>query len=563
MNNSTATSTPERWNSRLGSILAMAGAAIGIGNFLRFPGLAAQFGGGAFMCAYLITLVLLGIPLSYIEWSLGRRSGSLGGHSLVSAAALLSRRPAWRYIGILCIVTPICISMYYLLIEAWILGYAIDTMQGAFHELSTAQVVAHFDHFTGSGTDGAIFNWDGSPLLYFFIIVLLFNAWLLYRGIVKGIEWFCKWSMPALIVSALLILLRVLTLDTPDPQQPQRSIDAGLGYMWNPNKTVLLVDGKTADMLPSNPAEREHVIQQAQKEHPGATLEVENRTFWEGLANSELWLAAAAQIFFSLGMGQSIAFTYASYVGRKEDIALTCLSSNAANEVMEVGVAGMMIIPAAVAFLGVAAAAGANTYGLGFEVLPQVFAAMPAGRFFGGLFFFLLFLAGMTSSLALIQSSVAFIKEQSGCTHGASVITTTFILLVGGLLISWYSGDGLLGLNCMDFFFGTVGVFLTGATCVFIFVFLWGKDKGIKELQRGSELKLPRLLGPMLGVVTPTIFLIILLSWITQNFLLGNLGKEIQQVIAGKSGAIIPIAWGLAVALFYTILTIRKKRQRR
>lgn len=65
----------ERWASRFGLVLAMAGNAIGLGNFLRFPRLAAQYGGGAFMIPYLIALLLLGIPLMWLEWSMGRMGG--------------------------------------------------------------------------------------------------------------------------------------------------------------------------------------------------------------------------------------------------------------------------------------------------------------------------------------------------------------------------------------------------------------------------------------------------------------------------------------------------------
>ena len=116
--------------------------------------------------------------------------------------------------------------------------------------------------------------------------------------------------------------------------------------------------------------------------------------------NPELWIAAAGQIFYSLSLGFGTICTYASYVRKNRDIALASLTANAANEVVEVGIAGMMIVPAAVSLLGVVAAAGASTFGLGFNVLPQVFAAMPMGQIFGTLFFFLLFLAAITSSIS-------------------------------------------------------------------------------------------------------------------------------------------------------------------
>ncbi len=83
----------EQWNSRLGAVLAVAGSAVGFGNFLRFPGLAAQYGGGAFMIAYFCAFLLLGIPLCWMEWAIGRRGGALGGHSSASIFLLLTRSP--------------------------------------------------------------------------------------------------------------------------------------------------------------------------------------------------------------------------------------------------------------------------------------------------------------------------------------------------------------------------------------------------------------------------------------------------------------------------------------
>lgn len=97
-------------------------------------------------------------------------------------------------------------------------------------------------------------------------------------------------------------------------------------------------------------------------------------TLWDGLKNIELWIAAAGQVFLSLSVGTGLILTYASYVKKKEDIALSGFSAAASNEVCEVGIAGMMTVPAAVAFLGVAGAAGQGTFALGFMVLPQAFA---------------------------------------------------------------------------------------------------------------------------------------------------------------------------------------------
>ena len=109
-------------------MLAVAGSAVGFGNFLRFPGLAAQFGGGAFMIAYFIAFLLLGIPISWVEWSIGRRGGALGGHSTAAIFYRLSGSRAWKYLGIAGVLAPLALGMYYIYLEAWTLGYAWHAM---------------------------------------------------------------------------------------------------------------------------------------------------------------------------------------------------------------------------------------------------------------------------------------------------------------------------------------------------------------------------------------------------------------------------------------------------
>lgn len=369
------------WNSRLGAVLAVAGSAVGFGNFLRFPGLAAQYGGGSFMIAYFCAFIFLGIPLCWVEWAIGRRAGFLGGHSCASALMLISRHPLWKYLGVLGVMTPLSISMYYMYLEGWTLGYCYNTAIGALSLHDSEQFSNFFSGFTGSAQNGAVYDLSKSNLIYFFIFAVFANLFLLYRGITKGIEWFSKWSIPVLLITALFILIRVLTLGTPDATHPERNINEGLGYMWNPEKTILLVDGKTVAMVPAGTDEEQKaaLIARVQASQPGQLVTEQHISLIEGLKNPELWIAAAGQIFLSLSVGFGILVCYASYVGRGKDIALSSLTANTANEVVEVGIAGMMIVPAAVSLLGVAAAAGASTFGLGFTVLPEVFAAMPGG----------------------------------------------------------------------------------------------------------------------------------------------------------------------------------------
>src|SRR5687768_16752387 len=114
----------EQWATRIGVILAVAGSAVGLGNFLRFPGQAAQNGGGAFMIPYFISLLVLGIPLCWAEWTMGRYGGLQGFNSAPGIFTMLWRNRAAKYLGAVALVVPLVIYMYYVVIEAWCLGYA-------------------------------------------------------------------------------------------------------------------------------------------------------------------------------------------------------------------------------------------------------------------------------------------------------------------------------------------------------------------------------------------------------------------------------------------------------
>ena len=541
----------DSWNSNLGVMLAVAGSAVGFGNFLRFPGLAAQYGGGAFMIAYFVSFLLLGIPISWVEWSIGRRGGSLGGHSTASIFYRLSGSPAWKYLGLAGVLAPLALCMYYIYLEAWTLGYAWHTAVGDLSFSHAEQYSAFFNSFVGMEANGQVFNGQSSTLI-FFGIVLLLNFYLIFRGISKGIEWFCKWSMPVLLITCVIILVRVLTIGTPDAAYPNRSISEGLGYMWNPDK-IMLVDattGKTLDMVPAaaTPEQKAELVAATQHDHPAAQVREKHITLWSGLLNPELWLAAAGQVFFSLSVGFGTVCTYASYIRRHKDVALGSLTANMANAATEIGLAGMMIIPAAVGFLGVAAAATTNIFGLGFNVLPQVFNSMPGGQLFGTLFFFLLFIAAITSAISMLQPGVAFLEEFWGLKRVQSISLLALLLTCGTLMVAWFTED-LIALDTMDFWFGNLSLYLTTGLYLYLFCVVWGSNRGLAELRHGSTLQLPRPVAFFITWVTPVIMLTIFASWCYRTLFVEH-NYHIENLLNLKAGAVIPLLWTLLVTIF-------------
>ena len=148
-------------------MLAVAGSAIGFGNFLRFPGLAAQYGGGAFMIAYFTAFLLLGIPLSWVEWAIGRKGGTLGGHSTPSIFYLISGKTRWKYLGIAGVISTIGIAMYYIPLESWTIGYAWHTAMGDLNLSSSEEFGNFFGNYVGANAHGAVFSGQSSLLIFF------------------------------------------------------------------------------------------------------------------------------------------------------------------------------------------------------------------------------------------------------------------------------------------------------------------------------------------------------------------------------------------------------------
>ena len=248
----------ESWGTRLGVILAVTGSAVGLGNFLRFPGLAAQYEGGAFMIPYAVAFLVLGLPIAWVEWAMGRYGGKHGFNSTPGCYFVICNRsrPA-AFAGVLGLLVPVMIYMFYVFIEAWCLGFAWKYLMGDPVLLGTDTTTkvttgTYILDFVGINGNGSLFhNIFGSSLVHLLICFVL-NFVLIYRGLSAGIEWFCKWAMPALVICAVIVLVRVLTLPA-NPVNPDQNVLNGLGYMWNPGGIVqpeLPVDA-TATSLPA------------------------------------------------------------------------------------------------------------------------------------------------------------------------------------------------------------------------------------------------------------------------------------------------------------------------
>ncbi len=460
----------EAWKSRLGIILAVAGSAVGLGNFLRFPVQAAQNGGGAFMIPYFISLLLLGIPLMWIEWTIGRFGGGFG-HGTAPGIfhTMWEKNRFIKYFGVIGIFGPLVIFIYYNYIASWTLAYAVFSLVGKYGPAANQEsMVALLQGFQGVEKNQFFFSLQSAYL--FFLITFAVNIFIIYKGISGGIERLCKIAMPTLFIFGIIIAVRVLTLGTPNPARPTWNILNGLGFLWNPD--------------------------------------------FSALKEPKVWLAAAGQIFFTLSVGIGVILTYASYLKKTDDVALSGLTAASANEFAEIILGSSIIIPAAFIFFGphqIQTIAAGGAFNLGFVTMPLIFQKIALSAFFGCLWFALLFLAGITSSVSLAQPSIAFLEDEFNISKKKAVIifgVVSFILCQPAILFFKHGA-----VNELDFWGGTFCLVLFATVETILFAWVFGIEKAWEEIHHGSDLKIPRVYKFIIKYVTPTFLFCILISW--------------------------------------------------
>ncbi|MBM3246643.1 MAG: sodium:calcium symporter, partial [Candidatus Omnitrophica bacterium] len=214
----------DTWGTRLGIIMAVAGSAVGLGNFLRFPAKAASNGGGAFMIPYFVSLLLLGIPLMWIEWTLGRYGGGFE-HGTAPGIfhSVWQKNRFIKYFGVIGIFGPLVIFIYYTYIESWTLAYSFFALFGKYGNLGDQAAMQSFLRGFQGLEKNQYFN-SFAPAYLFFLATFILNTWVIYYGIKGGIERLCKWAMPLLFIFGLLLMIRVFTLGAPDMARPDWNV---------------------------------------------------------------------------------------------------------------------------------------------------------------------------------------------------------------------------------------------------------------------------------------------------------------------------------------------------
>ena len=475
----------EGWGSRTGLVLAVAGNAVGLGNFLRFPAQAAQHGGGAFLIPYLVSFVLIGVPLLWVEWAIGRHGGRFGHHSAPGMFDRLGRHPAYKYFGTLGIFTCLTVAGYYCYIESWTLAYVWHSIVGTFKTVPPDQF---FPRYLGQH-EGSLFALPGEAA-FWFLLTLALNVWILSRGLAKGVELAAKIGMPLLIVFGAVLAVRGLTLPAGAAGVVESPL-VGLNFVWNPKPS--------------------------------------------GLLDPTTWLAAAGQIFFTLSVGMGSIHCYAAYLRENDDIALNAASAGWMNEFVEVILGGSILIPIATAYLGLEAVqqatAGGSGFGLSFLTLPKLF--LNWGWFApvaGAMWFGLLFFAGITSSLAMGQPVMAFLEDEFHVARNKAALVFGAVTAGLGFFCVWLYPGGAF--DEFDFWTGTFSLVVFALIETFIFAWVFGMEKGWDEITRGADMQVPRVFRYVIQYVTPFLLLFIFLAALVKPA--GDWGAALTSLTAGR-----------------------------
>lgn len=450
------------FTNSIGFVLAAAGSAVGVGNIWRFPYLAAKDGGGLFLIIYLVLVATFGFTLLCTDVAIGRRTKQNAVHAFETLC------PKWGFIGKLTFLVPALIMTYYAVIGGWVTKFIVIYLTGQ------GSAAAQDNYFTDFITSPV------SPIL-FMLLFLSATAFIVYRGVEKGIERFSRLVMPGLIIMVIGIGLFSLTLHYTDAEGVTRTGLQGAAVYFTPS-----LEGITPQRF------------------------------------LEILLDAMSQLFFSLSVSMGIMITYGSYV--KPEVNLNkSLNQIELFDTLVALLAGLMIIPAVYVFSGMEGMAQGP--GLMFVSLPKVFAAMgKAGLFIGLIFFIMVAFAALTSCVSVMETLVANCMERFHASRekmsliigGISAIAAIVVCLGYNLLyfeLKLPNGSTAQILDLMDYLSNSFLMpFISFLTCIFV-GWILKPQWIIDEMESsGHSFRRKRIYAIMVKYIAPIIMAILFLQ---------------------------------------------------
>ena len=421
------TKDKNEWGSNLSFLLAMIGSAVGLGNIWRYPYVLYSNGGGAFFIPYIVAILIMGIPFLILEYGVGYNFKS----SFPKAVKSISKK--WEYLGWFLPVAVFMILIYYSAILGWDGFYVIISAFKGWGADPNA-------YFTGSFLQ-ANDTLGGLGTFVPFVAIAMLVGWVImwvisHTDLEKGLGRVSKVLVPLLFAIMIFIVLFSLTLS---------GAGIGLAELYNPD--------------------------------------------WSLLLNFNIWMAAFGQMIFSLSLGMSIAFTYASYTKDDSDLVSNALWVTVANCGFEnfaaIGVfsiLGYMSLQSGVAVPDLVT----QGTGLVFIVYPTVFNVLGDwASVIGPLFFFTVYLAGLTSILSTIEPLSFSIQNKFGWSRNK---TMTILCVFGAAVSMIYAtamGSYILGIA--DTFVNQIAILIGVIFECIIFAWIFKAENIIPKLNAKSK----------------------------------------------------------------------------
>jgi neurotransmitter:Na+ symporter, NSS family len=479
--------------SRKVFILAAIGSAVGLGNIWRFPYVAYENGGGAFMLPYLVALLTAGLPFLLLDYGLG--------HRYRGSAPLSFRRahPSAEGLGWWQVAICFVIAVYYAAIIAWAGRYTLFSVDQAWGEDPDSFL---FGDFLQVGDPGVGLDFVPGvlvPLVLVWLVVLVVMA----LGVQKGIGATAVVFIPVLMLTFLALVVGALTLPGA-------------------------ADGLDALFAPD----------------------------WAALTETSVWVAAFGQIFFSLSVGFGIMITYASYVGRRTDMTGSGLVVGFSNSGFEL-LAGIGVFAALGFMAGAAGTTvdqvASDGLGLAFVAFPTIINEAPAGALIGVLFFGSLVFAGLTSLISVIEVVVSAVRDKFEMTRvGASMAVGVPAALISTVLLG--TTTGLYVLDIVDHFVNRFGILLVAVVSMLLLSWVFRRTGLLRDhLNRDGSVHLGRWWLGLIGVFTPAVLTFILVNELVDNvqtpygdyptWMLATLGWGMAAAVAVLGVLIARVPW--------------------
>jgi NSS family neurotransmitter:Na+ symporter len=374
----------EQWSSRMAFIFAAVGSAVGLGNIWRFPYMVGEYGGSAFVLIYITFVLFIGVPVLMAELTIGRRGGMSPINSIKKVAEAAKKNPRWNWIGGMgSFGGGLGLLSFYSVIAGWVLAYILKAATGMFATFwASAEVVEAASQELAiaavreqSGAVVEALEASVGMMIFWHFIFIALTVYIVSRGINAGLEKAVTYLMPALFL--ILLVLVGFSMATGDFAQ-------AVDYLFTPK--------------------------------------------WEDVTGSTV-LAAVGQAFFSLSLTVGTMLAYGAYLPKSVSIHKSAGIIAAADTGVAL-LAGLAIFPLVFAY-GLDVEQGPT---LIFETLPIAFGAMPGGQIFGTLFFILLAIAAITSSISLLEPAVSYFEEKQGINRWKAAVFAGGVAFLIGLL---------------------------------------------------------------------------------------------------------------------------------